>query len=554
MDDPAQRSHSETRLETARRAFSPRGKPPVPDGTPAQIKRDIVWEAREPLPLARQSAPAPARPAPDPSKHRLVVLGDSLTQGFKSFAIRDTKLSWPKIVADHGGLAGFRYPWFDGPESCAGMPLNLEAIVKDVYWPDTILDIREDARLFDDFRRLMDDVEDYWERGDGAQAVNYVDGAAQVGRKLDGVNHNLAVWGMDIRDALSLDISRLRKRITSSPNRGDQSLNQFVSAAYERSAMITLKGGGNRDTPVSLAQALGEEKGIETLIVALGANNILGTVIDFQIHWTDEHDYADVDRTAKPRYNAWTPEHFRKEFDALLAEVKKIKADNVIVFTVPHVTIVPMVRGVGTKMPGDRYFARYTRPWIPDHLFNANRHDCLTGDELRVLDFAVDQYNDHICAQVGQLDQPKGQRWKVLDVAGVLDRLAYRRYLIDDEARPTWWEPYDLPDAFRELSPIPDTRFFGSDRFGRTQGGLFSLDGIHPTTLGYSIVAREVMQLMTELGVPLKAAEPDYDKIIAADSMITDPPQRLASVLPVVALGHRIVNLLETVNARPEIM
>ena len=97
------------------------------------------------------------------------MLGDSLTQGFKSFAIRDTKLSWPKIVADHGGISDFRYPWFDGPESCAGMPLNLEAIVKDVYWPDTILDIREDTRLFDDFRRLMDDVEDYWERGDGAR-------------------------------------------------------------------------------------------------------------------------------------------------------------------------------------------------------------------------------------------------------------------------------------------------------------------------------------------------------------------------------------------------
>ena len=82
-------------------------------------------------------------------------------------------------MADHGGITDFRYPWFDGPESCAGMPLNLEAIVKDVYWPDTILDIREDTRLFDDFRRLMDDVEDYWERGDGAQAVNYVDEAAQ---------------------------------------------------------------------------------------------------------------------------------------------------------------------------------------------------------------------------------------------------------------------------------------------------------------------------------------------------------------------------------------
>ena len=62
------------------------------------------------------------------------------------------------------------------------------------------------------------------------------------------------------------------------------------------------------------------------------------------------------------------------------------------------------------------------------------------------------------------------------------------------------------------------------------------------------------MQMMTELGVPLKAVEPDYDKIIAADTMLSEPPNRLASVLPVVALGHRIVNLLETVNARPEIM
>ena len=70
----------------------------------------------------------------------------------------------------------------------------------------------------------------------------------------------------------------------------------------------------------------------------------------------------------------------------------------------------------------------------------------------------------------------------------------------------------------------------------------------------YSIVAREVMQMMTDLGVPLKAVEPEYDKIIAAGTMISEPPTRLASVLPVVALGHRVVNLLERVNARPEIM
>lgn len=529
------------------------GTPPVPKGTPEEIADRIGWEAREPLPLPRHDQPVPL-PAEPSRRHRLVVLGDSLSQGFKSFAIRDTKWAWPAMVARFGGIKDFRRPWFDGPEGYPGLPLNLEEVVKQVYWPETVLDVRQDARLLEQLRRIMAGVEKYWERGDGDLAVRAVADAARSGRDVTRVHHNLATWGMDIRDALSLDVDRLRSRIETSPRRGNQVVNQFVSAAYERSAMITMEGGGDSDTPVTLAKALGEDGGIETLVVALGANNILGTVIDFTIRWTEDEDYADVDRHPESPYNAWTPEHFRHELDELLAAVEQVEADHVIVFTVPHVTIAPMVRGVGDRMPGDRYFARYTRPWIPDHVFNPNRHDCLTGDELRVLDFAVDLYNEHIVAEVAKRDDPAGQRWRVLDVAGILDRLAFRRYLVDDDARPDWWTPYDLPARLRELSPAPDARFFRSDKFGRNAGGLFALDGIHPTTTGYSLVAREVMQTMTDMGVPLAAAEPDYEAVVAADTMIQDPPERLASVMPLVALGHRVVNLLQAVDAKPDIL
>jgi len=192
-----------------------------------------------------------------------------------------------------------------------------------------------------------------------------------------------------------------------------------------------------------------------------------------------------------------------------------------------------MVRGVGDKKPGDRYFARYTRPWIRDDAFNANRDPCLSGDVLRVLDFAVDQYNDHIVMRVEEA-RVKGLDWRVLDIAGILDRLAYRRYMVDEQAQPPWWTPYVLPEAYRTLSPQPDTRFYRSDRFGRLSGGLFALDGVHPTTIGYGIIAREVMHVMTAAGVNMARAEPDFEALIEEDTLIDDPPARIASILDLV--------------------
>ena len=212
----------------------------------------------------------------------------------------------------------------------------------------------------------------------------------------------------------------------------------------------------------------------------MGANNILGTVLDFEVKWSQVATYQDLER--KGAANAWLPSHFANEYDTLVSKIRAINAKHVIFVTVPHVTIVPMVRGIGNKMPGDRYFARYTRPWITDAVFSPNRHPCLTGNELRAIDWAIDQYNNHIVNIVRseRLDQalkvPGAPRtdWRVVDLAGLLDRLAYRRYLLDEEARPEWWTPYELPAAYQELSPQPDSRFYVSDRFGRNQGGLFA--------------------------------------------------------------------------------
>jgi hypothetical protein len=125
-------------------------------------------------------------------------------------------------------------------------------------------------------------------------------------------------------------------------------------------------------------------------------------------------------------------------------------------------------------------------------------------------------------------------------MGAILDRLATRRYIESPWARPTWWTPYELPPQLSALDPIPSTRFFRAGRQGRTEGGLFSLDGVHPTTIGYGIVAQEVIKIMELAGVEFLGrdgrprAAPvvvDFDRLLLVDTLISQPPAAISTTL-----------------------
>jgi len=240
----------------------------------------------------------------------------------------------------------------------------------------------------------------------------------------------------------------------------------------------------------------------------------------------------------------------------VVAQVKKIKASHVILGTVPHVTIAPIAHGVATGSartgkvrPGSRYFPFYTYPWISDQDFDPNADPHITANEARAVDSAVDQYNDFIEAAVRDA-RNAGLDWYLIDMAGLLDRLASRRYIEDPAAQPAWWKPYPLPPALAELQPPPDSRFLVSGPTGRVQGGLFALDGVHPTTVAYGILAQEVINIMRLSGVrffsndrPTERIGPievDFDRLISLDTLISNPPRSLGSDLKLIGwLEHR---------------
>jgi hypothetical protein len=188
---------------------------------------------------------------------------------------------------------------------------------------------------------------------------------------------------------------------------------------------------------------------------------------------------------------------------------------------------------------GSRYFEYYTRPHINPAEFDPRDDKHITAAQARAVDSAIDMYNDAIVERV-RAARRAGRDWYVLELAGMLDRLAARRYLEDAEARPAWWTPYPLPQLLAELTPPLTSHFFSSGPGGRIQGGLFALDGVHPTTVGYGLLAQEVVHVMHRAGVEFRwgngaprpgPVEVDFPRLLKQDSLLSKPPASLANLL-----------------------
>lgn len=519
---------------------------------PPDVK--ISFEARKPILDPTMGIPVEMGKTGNPP-HRLVTIGDSLTQGFKSGGIYNTSNSYPVIIAREMGWKDMRYPSYGQPED--GLPINLEYLARDLSqkfgdslrwwnWVSALLRVQ----------KYLGSLENYWERGEGSKC-------SQTGQ----INHNLAVYGWDLRNTLSRNADICLELLAKEPQ--NDLLRQVVEYHNERAALRVLNTArdesGKALTPLQAAKALGEEggdiEGIETLVVMIGANNALGALLTMKVKWSDDgYDNMDIN----DQYTVWRPIHFQAEYDLILEQLEQIRARNVILATIPHITILPFLRGIGTKVrERSRYFSYYTVPWIDDKIFDPQKHPYLCEQEVRAIDSAIDQYNEHISNAVRRARQ-KGKNWFLFDSCGILDRLAMKRYIEDPDARPDWWDEvggeYKLAPELRKLNPPLNSLFFHANARGRTTGGLFSLDGVHPSTIGYGIMAQEIIKIMQLAGV--KFYEPDgvtertgeikvdWNRLIAEDGLISNTPTNVDSILGLIGGFDKRFNVLSNVLKR----
>jgi len=203
----------------------------------------------------------------------------------------------------------------------------------------------------------------------------------------------------------------------------------------------------------------------------------------------------------------------------------------VLVGTVPHVTIPPITRGVG-EFDG-KYFDHYGS-------FFANPEDSSASPIQRRLTkaevIAIDQRIDGFNQVIREVVSGQGPQWRVVQIGAVLDELAVKRNnSTDSPGLPliNYYKKQGQADhPLLQLRPVPSVLRLDTQNATRLQGGLFSLDCIHPTTIGYGIIAEVFLTAMQQAGID--NADPqrlDWTRLIQQDSLIQSPPQLWDDIL-----------------------
>jgi hypothetical protein len=502
---------------------------------------------------------------------KLFSIGDSITQGFMSFAAARTDACFSTLIARMLGAEPYHVPtnWPHG-----GFPLNLEWMMRslekqlgsDIFGPFEWL------QAVNTIRKHMDRVERYYERGKGKV------GAPHPGGKL--YFHNIAVFGLRVADAWGLDAQLCKQIIQQTRRHGDEwfswpnapfyravntVLNPSQRAAYDKLSPL-----GWLETHVGGLPDSAEKPGVENLILWLGNNNVLGTVLSLQPQQTAAvdgqwpHQLSHVDRQ-RQGWNFWHPDHFEAEFAELMDRVDAIMRRNppevdwkVFVANVPHVTIAPLAKGFGpTTVYEDRvdgrtrrsvYYKYYAYFFIREADIHAGQWPFLTQHRARSIDLAIDAYNASIRQTIQRynpLDAGSGgrQRYFLVDANRALSEMAWKR----NNGQPT----YALPPALTYLDPPVNTKFYHATRNGQlVQGGIFGLDGVHPTVIGQGLVAHEFLKTMAAAGVidiGGQVIDPnglDWETIIEEDRLYSDP----VGLMPEVYEHSDLMNLIRMLS------
>jgi hypothetical protein len=181
------------------------------------------------------------------------------------------------------------------------------------------------------------------------------------------------------------------------------------------------------------------------------------------------------------------------------------------------------------RIIGFKYYGRF---YHNENNFNPLFHKHLTRKQAITIDDRIDEFN----AIIRQIVSQQGPNWHIVETGAILDKLAVKRNELSDtpwHALEMYYEEQGLEDhPLLQLDPIPSVLRFETIGGRRVNGGLFSLDCVHPTTIGYGIVAEAFLKAMKNAGISqADSARLNWPEIIAQDSLISNPPQLWDDIL-----------------------
>lgn len=461
-----------------------------------------------------------------PDRHALVAMGDSLALGFQNGGIFRSDLSFPAMIA----RAMDPQPAFETPSFVmqGGIPLNLEVLVRgledrygqQISWNESMAVA---THLFTTLRR----IKQHWE---GRRRTLSIERNRPW--------HLQAVWGFAMNDAWMVNERHAREFIESQRNSYSVFSVLPDHAMYTTARMVlnpSFAPEGAERCMLDNVEWFARNGGIENLICCLGHNNVVRATSELRIRYSEADDLGAYH--AQRRCTVYRPEHFRQEASVLFEKLAGMRIRRVFVPTLPLVTIPPVMRGVNLdgSPPRDGLYDYYTRFWIWDDDFDPERHPHLTRGQAVELDVLVRDYN----AILAELADRFG--FHLVPVSRFVEAAARRRKRhrlrrhrrIDGLFPPGLVQALQEHDATRHLDPSHPltTDFFqlDPDTGWMRRGGIFSLDGLHPTTVGYGLIADIYKRTMQQAGVRF-AHDLDWPAIVSEDTLLTRPPALLANL------------------------
>jgi hypothetical protein len=466
--------------------------------------------------------------------HRLVCIGDSLSQGFNNGGIYRTDLSYPAFLAQCFEDITFDQPSFVAQ---AGIPINLEVLIRglqDQYGPH--ISNGEWTQALPYLFRTVRRIKRYWEGDVTDLSVNRF-------RPW----HNQSVWGFSVNDAWTMNEARSSDYLHRYKPRYS-----IFSVLPDNAMYITARRVLNPSfdrqfqhfTQLDNAQWLQDHGGIENLIVALGSNNIVGAISELEMRFSKEEDLDAP--PPKRNHTVSRPEHFEREFRKLAEAVSRIGAERVFVPTIPRVTLIPAARGVQTSDHPVKqgYFDYYTHFWIWDEDFDPELHPHLSRNQAIELDLLLEDYNRIIKEVAYEYD------WVVVPLFRFVDGLpgrtgARRPHTPMPEGLQKELQKYPVLDGLKDENGDVQLTTHYLQLHDETKkvfkGGIFSLDGMHPTTTAYGLIGNLFRETMKRNGVKFDHEMP-WEFIVKNDTLLTNPPEllvQLRHVLRFLSKGHR---------------
>lgn len=476
---------------------------------------------------------------------KLFTIGDSISQGFRSGGTAFTENAYSTYLASALGISEGAYRFLRWPEE--KLKFDLERIFRMVQTRyGTEVNGLEWFRIFFDISAFLDKAEDYYERGGGA-----------LGTPIQSYPHeftdNCAVEGMRIADAWEVTPSLCEERIKEdsdglSNNKGlAVASSPFYRAAY-RVLNPKAKSKYKQYSAIRWLQHVAESEGVDNLLLWLGANNALGTIFDLKVKMTPGSSGSHGSRKdpRSPQYNLWHPKDFAHDYALLLDKVVTTLKNNksadwkAYVGTVPLVTIAPMLEGFGEARLVDdprnqagvpkkqfRYYQFYKYYGVNESTALRDENKFMRFRDALFIDKVILKYNETIKDLVARKNAELGRdAFVVVDMSTVLSNMAWKR----NSGMPS----YEYPPELQWLYPPLNTKFYRVNAEGEvTDGGIFSLDGIHPTVIGQGIIAHEFLEAFKKNGSADSGASIDWSRVISDDALRNDPIAVLHDIVEV---------------------